>query len=495
MKRGNFPFPDHKIRKISYGIHNLPSLLTLRNLKRIVTYLRLFGFKITFNEVNKKLFRDNYYLYGGINSIPIVKNSERLKYQSVQFEDTIISIVIPVKNAGDDFQNLLSMIKKQKGFKDIEIIVVDSGSTDNSLEIAREFSAKIIQILPDEFSHSFSRNVGAKHSSGDYLMFTVQDALPPNDLWLYELFNVMQDNDVVAVSCAESPRKDADLFYKAISWCHINFMEIEKQDRLMVRPDKENYLLLQKNGKLNNVACLISRDVFMKYRFRGEYAEDLDLGIRLIRDGYKLAITNSTKIIHSHNRPAYYYLKRGYVEHLYLSKLLPKFPVSTVDLDNLINEIGFNYNLLNSIVHKDLKEFNIPCKIKKLSRFIMHKLYNVSKIEYPDIIDTKNNEYIDNKFNAFLDGLSTHTHFNIKNNLIFEGILLTKIQSYTAMILEFMDNSYEHIDYNLLEEFKYCLYKTYAFICGTQLASSYMRYPDSTNLMYREIHHELTRQI
>jgi len=484
-----------KSRRLILLIYNLSSLLTRKNLVRITTYIRLFGFKTTFNEVNKKLWQDNYFLYGEIKSIPPIKIIKRLEDGSVPFEDTTISIVIPVKNPGNDFQNLLSLMKNQKGFKDVELIVVDSGSTDNSLQIAKEFGAKIIKTLPEEFSHSYSRNLGASHSSGDYLLFTVQDALPPNDIWLYELFSVIKDNNVAAATCAETTREDSDLFYRAISWNHLNFMEMDNKDRIMVKPEIENYLSLKKNGQLNNVACLISRDVFVRYKFRHKYAEDLDLGIRLIRDGHKLGIIGSTRIIHSHNRPAYNYLKRGYVEHLYFSKLLPNFPNFALDLEQLICEIVFNYRLLNSLVCSDFQLLGVPCTIKKLSRFIMKRLYNPHKYGNLDIIDTKRNGYIDNKFRDFLDNLFTQKEYKIIDEFALDGILLDKMHSYTTLILEFMDNTYELIDNNLLEELKASLYREYAFICGMLLASSFIKYSVEEDQKYGEINDELTRYL
>lgn len=54
---------------------------------------------------------------------------------------------------------------------------------------------------------------------------------------------------------------------------------------------------------------MIGRDVFQQYRYRGDYAEDLDLGIRLIPGRLPRGNARLRQVIHSHNRPAYYYLK------------------------------------------------------------------------------------------------------------------------------------------------------------------------------------------
>lgn len=496
MKKANPIIAEHKISELAHMVFRLPSLLTMQNLKRIMVYIKLFGFKITVKEVNKKLWRGNYYLYEEIGSKPIFKNSERLKYQSSNFCDTTISVVIPVKNAGDDLRNLLSMIRNQKGFRGIEIIVVDSGSTDESIDIANAFGAKVVRIFPEEFSHSFSRNIGAKYASGNYILFTVQDAMPPSDSWLHSLFSVILDNEVVAVSCAEIPREDADLFYKALSWSHNKFMDIENRDRIMIKPEIENHLAYKKNAQLNNVACLISKDIFMNYGFRGKYAEDLDLGIRLTRDGYKLAILGSTRIIHSHKRPPYYYLKRGYIEHIHYHKLLPNVPNFAPSFDQLVTEISRIYILLDQLVNFDLNEFNVPTAIKHLSRFLMRRLHHFNKDESPRTIDLESNEYIDDNFRDFLTSfVNIKNIYRNSNNISVNRILLDNIQSYVALILEYIYDKYKVIDHQLLEEFKHDLFKAYAFIIGIQLASSFLQPPVTTNQFYKQIDEELTRQI
>ena len=71
---------------------------------------------------------------------------------------------------------------------------------------------------------------------------------------------------------------------------------------------------LRHNAQISNVAMLIDREIFERYRFIPPFGEDLELGIRLIKDGFKLGHLNSTRVLHSHNRAPYYFLKRSYVD-------------------------------------------------------------------------------------------------------------------------------------------------------------------------------------
>ncbi|MEM3486339.1 MAG: glycosyltransferase, partial [Candidatus Methanomethyliaceae archaeon] len=146
--------------------------------------------------------------------------------QIVPDADFTVSVVIPTKNAGPEFEFLLRGLREQKGLNDLEVIVVDSGSKDETLAIAKSYGAKVIEIPPEDFSHSHSRNIGAENASGKYLFFTVQDALLPSSTFLFNLLQVKRSNPIVAVSCAEFPREDSDLFYDMLSWNHYRFLDV-----------------------------------------------------------------------------------------------------------------------------------------------------------------------------------------------------------------------------------------------------------------------------
>jgi len=460
-------------------------------------YIKLFSPVATFREMIKKLRSEaRYILKGTISTIPAKNNNkEVIGNVAVRSENVTISVVIPVKNAGDDFPLLLSLLKNQIGFHDIEIIIVDSGSTDRSLEISEAFGAKTIKILPEEFSHAYARNLGAKHASGDYLLFTVQDALPPSYLWLHELFNVIKDNDVVAVSCTEFPKEDADLFHRALLWNHYRFLEIDKQDRIMCKPQHENHLTLRKNGQLSSIACLIRSNIFRQYEFEGLYAEDLDLGIKLIRGGYKLALLSSTRIIHSHNRPAYYHLKRAYVDTLVMNRILPENLPTVIEEDWFIDDLIFTYEVVKSIVAQELQRLSLPGRIEELSMIVMERLRIASKGLYPDAIDIASNGYIDNNFRAFLEKVYHRYYLRGRNKPSYHGVLLNAMQSFMGIIFEYINDSFELIDEHVLEEFKSCLYKAYAFQCGVHLGFCFLQRSERANEKIMKINEELIKEI
>ena len=240
-----------------------------------------------------------------------------------------ISVLIPTLNAGTEFAHLMRKLRGQRGVRRIEIVVVDSGSTDGTVALARAAGAQVIEIVPADFSHSSARNLAAEAATGDHLLFMVQDAYPLGDLWAHGMLRYLLDHQasgLVALSCTEYCRDDSDMFYECGMATHYSYLGCKDDDRvgMLAGTDQES---LRAMGQLSDVACLMRRDRFLQYRYRGHYAEDMDLGVRLIRDGHRIAMLASVKVIHSHRRASHYYLQRSFVDITFLSKLFVDFRV------------------------------------------------------------------------------------------------------------------------------------------------------------------------
>ena len=254
-----------------------------------------------------------------------------------------VSVIIPTYNAGDEIVAMIQTLQGQQNIGHVEIIVVDSESKDGTADRAEQLGAKVIRILQSEFSHSYARNLGAQKATGEYLLFMTQDAMPNGTLWLCGLMQPVLNSDVVAVSCRETPRTDCDLLGRIAIWFHGNYMGILEQDRIMQLPPVQDFNSIRRNAQLSDVACLIQRKLFLDFMYQGNYAEDLDLGIRLIRAGHSLALLSSVQVIHSHNRPALYYLKRSLVDGRTLQPILPDMPTEIILPQTLANRVVTTY--------------------------------------------------------------------------------------------------------------------------------------------------------
>lgn len=250
------------------------------------------------------------------------RNIEQLFRREHQIAHTEVSVVIPCYNAGAQGEVLLQKLRSQKAIGKLEIVCVDSGSTDGTQDLCRRYGCKLIQITQQEFSHSYARELGAKNAAGSILIFMTQDALPDGENWIAKMVEPIVARQAVAVSCRENSPESTDMFYRILSWNNIFWLGIQKEDRIgQYRPGMSPEEL-RINASLNDVACAIEREVFLRFGYRFGYAEDLDLGIRLLKSGYSIKKLHDPTVIHGHSRSAWYYLKRGFVEGRSLQLIL-----------------------------------------------------------------------------------------------------------------------------------------------------------------------------
>lgn len=298
-----------------------------------------------------------------------------------------ISVIIPTYNGLEDMQNLVPALKKQRRVNLKEIIVIDSGSTDGTdLYVQRE-KCKLIKIKKEQFSHSFSRNLGASKASGKYLLFMTQDALPEDEYWLGRMLYPLKAGICTAVSCQQIPRTDCDLYGTVNTLLHARYMMYPEGDRITSNPPIWNRENVRKNAQLEDVACLISAEAFERFKYRGDYAEDLDLGIRLLQNGHFLGLLGTVRVIHSHNRPAYYYLKRALVENAVLNKILPNGDAQILTKEKFVNCIITAYLLVKRYVQHILTfgETEISAYRNDLNNQLGFFMEEVSALRIQDI--------------------------------------------------------------------------------------------------------------
>ena len=248
-----------------------------------------------------------------------------------------VSVVIPAYNGAHELPGLLEALKRQQGAGELELVVVDSGSTDGTPELAEQAGARVIHIPQAEFSHSCSRRLGAENAGGEYLLFMTQDALPDGEDWLLRLMQPALVSGAAAVSCCERPRADADLFGRISAWTW-RLLMCGGEDRLTALPEDTGYESLRRCAQLSDNACLVRRERYVAMGgHRGDYAEDLELGIRLLRAGYRLGLLDSVSVIHSHSRPPVYYFKRAIVDARNISSMFPDFTMDSPNLGNAVS--------------------------------------------------------------------------------------------------------------------------------------------------------------
>lgn len=290
-----------------------------------------------------------------------------------------VSVVLPVYNGLSDLRRLIPALKKQEGLNSLQIVAIDSGSTDGSRELLEENDVTVFSIPHEKFSHSYARNLGFSKTSGEFVLFMTQDALPDGSLWARQLIDpLFSSKEIVASTCKQTPRPDCDIYGASNIFFHNTAMGLAICDRISQMPiDKSNKSLIRMNAQLDDVTTVIKREVFASYLYRGAYAEDLDLGIRLISDGYKIIQRATVRVIHSHNRGDYYHYSRAIVDIVGLRKILEEAAPRLVSDMELVSAIC-NLFLFASLVATKIS--NIVCDKENWFKETL-PLLNASAIE------------------------------------------------------------------------------------------------------------------
>jgi len=234
-----------------------------------------------------------------------------------------VSVVIPTNSDENTLSYLFSNIMSQKGMKELEVILVNSGKHDLS-SFQKLSNVKLINIPPEKFNHGTTRNLGASKAEGDFILFQTDDAIPANKNLYYELCKVLDKNPQCGcVSPIQFPRSDADLISKYIISNHNKFI---KKYYTKIKPNSfDNLSIDQKRAvsQIDDVCACYRKNVFTKYLYSNiQFGEDVELGVRLVKDGFEISNIFTNCVIHSHNRDSLYWLKRGFTESMIFSQLL-----------------------------------------------------------------------------------------------------------------------------------------------------------------------------
>lgn len=241
-----------------------------------------------------------------------------------------VTVAIPVLDGGRYLDEVLSAVRSQRLEHDVELLVVDSGSSDGSVEIARGHGARLYEIDRRDFSHGATRNWMMELARGDYVAFLTQDATPAHDGWLAALLEGFeQADDVAAVFGPHAPRPDASHMIKAETERHFaawgdggSTIDVQRLDRSPAGLAAYRRFPGQLTF-LSDVNCAIARRAWAEVPYRSvPYAEDQLLGRELIEAGYAKVYHPDARVLHSHDYPSATFLRRYFDEFRALGEVL-----------------------------------------------------------------------------------------------------------------------------------------------------------------------------
>ena len=241
-----------------------------------------------------------------------------------------ISIVVPTFNGAATLPALLEVISRQRIERTFEVVAIDSGSTDGSVELLRASGVRLIAVPAGTFNHGLTRNLGIDASLGDLVVLIVQDALPASDTWLAALTRPLaQDSCLAGTFARQLPRPDAGALtrYYLARW----FASSERPRTVAAtRAELDALLPLARLDRctFDNVCSCIRRSVWQQHPFRETpIGEDVEWARDVLLSGYRIAYVPEAAVVHSHERSASYEFHRTRALHQRLYEL---FGVRTI---------------------------------------------------------------------------------------------------------------------------------------------------------------------
>ena len=251
------------------------------------------------------------------------------------------SIIIPTKNGGEIYKKVVDKVLQQKLNDKFEIVVIDSGSKDDTViytkQLIKQHTNIILKEIPSsEFGHGKTRNLGASISNGEFIVFITQDALPYDDNWLNELIRPFSiSKEIVGVFGKHIPYDDCDIFEKHNLETHFN--NFGQGSIIYKMDDKHRY----KNDEgYRHLLCFYSdnsssmrRTIWEKIPYDDvNFAEDQLWAKKIIELGYSKAYTSTSVVYHSHNYSFKELMKRSFDDHKGLFDIYKYIPVKSIFL-------------------------------------------------------------------------------------------------------------------------------------------------------------------
>lgn len=235
----------------------------------------------------------------------------------------LVSVVIRTLNEQKHLKELLSSIKNQKSERfEIEVVLVDSGSTDKTLDIAEHFDCRITHIKKEEFTFGRSLNIGCDFSEGDYLVFVSGHCIPLDEQWIHNLVLPLAE-DAAAYTYGRQIGRDTT-----------KFTEVQ----IFAKYFPAESRIPQVGFFCNNANAALKKDIWRQFPFDEELTgvEDMYLAKQLVNANQKIGYVADAPVYHIHDETWTQVKNRYEREAIALKTIMPEMHFGAFDFVHFV---------------------------------------------------------------------------------------------------------------------------------------------------------------
>ncbi len=235
-----------------------------------------------------------------------------------------VAVIIPTLNGAKWLERVFSMLRVQT-LCPAEILVLDSGSTDETCDIVKKYQIDLRKISSSEFDHGGTRTLGARLTTSEILVYMTQDAVPVTEDALERLVAPLAENIMIAATYGRQLAvEDATVFSK-----HLRLFNYPDTSEIRCLKDRER--LGFKTIFISNSFAAYQRDILAAHDYfpgRLLFGEDTLTVAMFLESGYCVEYVSEAKVHHSHNYTMWQEFKRYFdigVFHVEQQDRLMKF--------------------------------------------------------------------------------------------------------------------------------------------------------------------------
>jgi len=236
-----------------------------------------------------------------------------------------VSIVVPTLDGAATLPALLDAVAAQRAPFAHEVVAVDSGSSDGTLELLEARADRLVRVERAAFDHGLTRNLGVEAARGDLVVLMVQDAVPASPDWLASLVApLLEDASVAGAYARQVPRPDASRLTRTYL---ARWAAASPDARPPQRLSPGAFARLTPLERLqacafDDVCSCVRRAVWTAHPFKATpIGEDLEWAREVLLAGHALVYAPDAVVVHSHERSARHELRRTRLVHARLAEL------------------------------------------------------------------------------------------------------------------------------------------------------------------------------